>query len=273
MTDLRVLELPTPSTALPTGPEAALGSFFISGTVLRPYRLGQRVTSEDLSEEVDDGTVVGRKFGGGGIRKSTGGKGGGGTGPGSGFRGSISLADLVEAGVLVAGRGKITCTYKGQTVSATLTDDGCIEYQGKRYQSATAFSISFKRTITPSKQGDDGWKSVLYDGKPLEHYRKIVQDQKKATAEASGAATPTGTAGDGFEGLAIEGGPSSGAGGGPTDMAIDEEGQGVGAADLGAQGGVVQPGGRGSVGKGGRGGTPGRRGRGRGRGRGRNTPS
>ena len=216
---MRALELPAPSTALPTGPDAAPGSFFISGTIHRPYRLGQQVTSEDLSEEVDDGSVVGRKFGGGGLRKSTGGKGPG-AGPGSGSRGSVSLADLVDAGVLIAGRGKITCAYKGQTVAATLTEDGCIEYQGKKYQSATAFSIFFKRTITPSKQGDDGWKSVLYDGKPLEHYRKILQEQKKARGETSGAATPIGSGGI-DDGYAHEGRPSS-APGDVTAMVINE---------------------------------------------------
>ena len=25
---------------------------------------------------------------------------------------------------------------------------------------------------TPNKQGDDGWKSTLYDGQPLENYRR-----------------------------------------------------------------------------------------------------
>jgi len=69
-------------------------------------------------------------------------------------------------------------------------EDGTIEYQGKRYNSATAFSIHYKRQITPSKQGDDGWKSVAYDGRPLEHYRKIYLQQlsnsMRAQAVASG---------------------------------------------------------------------------------------
>lgn len=43
---------------------------------------------------------------------------------------------------------------------------------GKKFQSATSFSIHCKRMQTPNKQGDDGWKSVLYEGQPLEVYRK-----------------------------------------------------------------------------------------------------
>ncbi|KAG7674157.1 hypothetical protein KSW81_005993 [Nannochloris sp. 'desiccata'] len=194
---MSVLDLPPPTATLPVGHESVAGSssFFISGTIHRPYRLGQKITADDLAEEMEETpTTIGRKFGGGGgIRKSTGGSG---SGPGSGFRGSVSLVDLVESGVLVAGRGKITCSYKGQTVAATLTEDGSIEYQGRKYQSATAFSIFFKRTITPSKQGDDGWKSVFYDGRPLEHYRKILQEQKKARGELT-KATPGGNGGDG----------------------------------------------------------------------------
>ena len=142
---MSVLDLPSPSTTLPVGHESVDGSsFFISGTIHRPYRLGQKITPDDLSEEMEDApTTIGRKFGGGaGGRKALAGASGG---PGSGFRGSVSLADLVESGVLVAGRGKITCSYKGQTVAATLTDDGSIEYQGRKYQSATAFSIFIYR--------------------------------------------------------------------------------------------------------------------------------
>lgn len=43
---------------------------------------------------------------------------------------------------------------------------------GKKFGSATAFSIHCKRMQTPNKQGDDGWKSTLYDGQPLENYRR-----------------------------------------------------------------------------------------------------
>ena len=35
---------------------------------------------------------------------------------------------------------------------------------GAKYSTATAFSIHCKRLQTPNKQGDDGWKSVMYAG-------------------------------------------------------------------------------------------------------------
>lgn len=35
---------------------------------------------------------------------------------------------------------------------------------------------------TPNKQGDDGWKSVLYEGQPLEMYRKRLAATKQLTA-------------------------------------------------------------------------------------------
>jgi hypothetical protein len=33
---------------------------------------------------------------------------------------------------------------------------------------------------TPNKQGDDGWKSVLYEGQPLDMYRKRFVSAKPA---------------------------------------------------------------------------------------------
>ena len=42
---------------------------------------------------------------------------------------------------------------------------------GKRFGSATSFSIHCKRQQTPNKAGDDGWRSVLYEGQPLDIYR------------------------------------------------------------------------------------------------------
>lgn len=109
------------------------------------------------------------------------------------------------------GRNKISVAYKGINYLANLGKDGVIMYQGeaiavfdllpasgkpqisvcqgllplqgcnspailidagKKFGSATAFSIHCKRMQTPNKQGDDGWKSTLYDGQSLESYRR-----------------------------------------------------------------------------------------------------
>ena len=127
---------------------------------------------------------------------------------------STSLADLVVHAILVPGRDKLTCTYKGTMYVASLCEDGSIDFEGepaawpsalsadrrrhfvgshrarlhtaqpstwrptgcagRRYHSPTAWSIYVKRLITPDKQGDDGWKSVLYDGRALEHFRRAL---------------------------------------------------------------------------------------------------
>lgn len=142
-----------PSATLPASIDD-VKDLFLSATAHKNYTLGQRVTLKDVIDQEDD--TVGRKR----------------TGSHS-IRGAASLTDLINSGLLTPGENRVHISYKGHNVSATLTADGGIEYQGKRYQSATAFSIFFKRTITPSKLGDDGWKSVLYEGKPLEHYRYV----------------------------------------------------------------------------------------------------
>jgi hypothetical protein len=166
--------------SLPDSVDAA--PFIMSGTVHRAWKLGQRVLPEDLAADgaLDDGPrTIGRKAALGGPRKP-------GSGGGSGSRSSASLSDLVASGIMVPGKGKITVTYKGTTVTANLSEDGTIEHQGRKYNSATAFSINMKRSITPSKQGDDGWKSVFYEGRPLEHYRKVYQQQFKSCGGGGG---------------------------------------------------------------------------------------
>lgn len=92
-------------------------------------------------------------------------------------RASVTLKDLVDLSVILPGRNKISVSYKGVNYVASLGKDGIIVYQGKKFGSATAFSIHCKRMQTPNKQGDDGWKSTMYEGQPLENYRrKYFQD-------------------------------------------------------------------------------------------------
>ena len=49
---------------------------------------------------------------------------------GSGSGGGIGLADLVAAGYLKPGRNKVAVAYKGERVTATLTKEGIIIWQG-----------------------------------------------------------------------------------------------------------------------------------------------
>lgn len=126
-------------------------------------------------------------------------------------RGTITLRDLVDGGILSPGRSNMSVTYKGITYTAGLQRDGLIQWQGgplhfavlaflrkspypghhcladKKFNSATAFSIHVKRLQTPNKQGDDGWKSVLYEGTQLDNFRRKYQAAAKpATAPEVG---------------------------------------------------------------------------------------
>lgn len=47
-----------------------------------------------------------------------------------GSGGGVSLADLLAAGILKPGRNKVAVSYKGEKVTATLTKDGTIIWQG-----------------------------------------------------------------------------------------------------------------------------------------------
>ena len=53
----------------------------------------------------------------------------------------------------------------------------------------TSFSIHCKRMQTPNKQGDDGWKSVLYEGQPLELYRRRYSSKPRAQQPRRGSAS------------------------------------------------------------------------------------
>ncbi|KAL3138449.1 hypothetical protein ABBQ32_006240 [Trebouxia sp. C0010 RCD-2024] len=99
-------------------------------------------------------------------------------------RASVTLKELVDFGVILPGRNKISVQYKGINYLANLGKDGVIMYQGKKFGSATAFSIYCKRMQTPNKQGDDGWKSTLYDGQPLENYRRKYFQESGLDGEA-----------------------------------------------------------------------------------------
>eukprot|EP00803_Ostreobium_quekettii_P001865 evm.model.scf_333.3 EVM.evm.TU.scf_333.3 scf_333:44572-47481(-) len=103
-------------------------------------------------------------------------------------RGPLQLKDLIESRVLTPGRNKVTVQYKGMVYTASLGKDGAILFEGRKFQAASAFSVHVKRLLTPNKQGDDGWKSVHIDGRPLEDWREDYF-QKHKLAEQGGEKT------------------------------------------------------------------------------------
>lgn len=49
----------------------------------------------------------------------------------------------------------------------------CMQHHGDlmTFESPSAFSIFFKRLVNPSRKADDGWKTVRFKGKFLDHYK------------------------------------------------------------------------------------------------------
>jgi len=89
--------------------------------------------------------------------------------------GAISIKVLLEEGILMPGTGVLSMDYKGDSHTADLLPDGriSVDVAGKTmvFESPSAFSIYLKRLVNPTRKADDGWKSVKYEGKLLEHYK------------------------------------------------------------------------------------------------------
>eukprot|EP00884_Botryococcus_braunii_P019406 jgi/Botrbrau1/6149/Bobra.331_2s0039.1 len=101
--------------------------------------------------------------------------------------GGISLRVLIEEGELRPGNGVLSVEYKGFLTHADLAEDGrivCV-LEGKEaqvFESPSAFSIFVKRLVNPSRKADDGWKTVKYDGKFLEHYKMLLLKRRSNDA-------------------------------------------------------------------------------------------
>jgi len=57
-----------------------------------------------------------------------------------------------------------------------------VQGQSLAFESPSAFSIYLKRLINPARKADDGWKTVKYDGKFLEHYKVELARRRFAGA-------------------------------------------------------------------------------------------
>jgi hypothetical protein len=77
-------------------------------------------------------------------------------------RSTVSLKMLVDDGKCNPGHDALWITYQNQTWSGELSADGIITFQGKTFNSPSAWAIYVKRLANPGKKADDGWKSVRY---------------------------------------------------------------------------------------------------------------
>lgn len=101
---------------------------------------------------------------------------------GGGRSGLITLKLLIDEGFIKPGEDVLSVEYKGMSHTGTLLADGRIHtvINGKSltFDSPSAFSIYLKRLVNPSRKADDGWKTVKYDGKLLEHFKGELARQK-----------------------------------------------------------------------------------------------
>lgn len=68
----------------------------------------------------------------------------------------VSLMQLIEAGVLKAGR-KITCSYKGNDYSGSIMKDGKVKVEGEVYDSLSTAGRAVMRSAGNEKPAVNGW--------------------------------------------------------------------------------------------------------------------
>ena len=118
---------------------------------------------------------------------------------------AMTLAHLIDYGVVVPGEDALATSYCDVTTTAHLEADGTIVWRRERYQSVSAFSLAFKRSVKPDRKADDGWKCVRYvgggasDGNDASASKRVA-DASSGPAAADSAA-PRGLAGPTLEAL------------------------------------------------------------------------
>ncbi|CAH2002677.1 unnamed protein product [Acanthoscelides obtectus] len=98
---------------------------------------------------------------------------------------SITLQNLLSAGILEPGPGAMTIEYLGQKFVGDLLEDGKIRSQETDivFASPSAWAIACKRFINPDKKSGCGWASVKYKGKKLDAYKNVWYKKKKEEEE------------------------------------------------------------------------------------------
>jgi hypothetical protein len=100
-------------------------------------------------------------------------------------RQGVSLKRLVDEGLLAPGKGVFRCEYKGMVSLGDLAEDGQILWEGLSFESPSAWSIYLKRLVTPNRKADDGWKTIKYEGKFLEHFKQALAEKLLRSSDIS----------------------------------------------------------------------------------------
>ncbi|KAI8471503.1 MAG: hypothetical protein J3K34DRAFT_230637 [Monoraphidium minutum] len=165
-------------------------SLLVSGTSAALLKLGDQVESAPNLA----GDNARRRFGRGGdalqqLGDGDGSGGGAAAGGKSKIGSNITIKDLIDNGLIAPGPGAVTVTYKNRVTAGDLAEDGGIDFGGQRFATASAFSVHVKRLQTPSKAGDDGWRSVhgAAGGASLHDLRARLLQALGQQAAAAGA--------------------------------------------------------------------------------------
>ncbi|KAK2186861.1 hypothetical protein NP493_186g02012 [Ridgeia piscesae] len=87
----------------------------------------------------------------------------------------ITLAMLMNEGIIEPGDGVMSIEYLGQRFTADLLSDGRIKWleRNKMFNSPSAWAIHCKKMVNPLKKSGCGWASVRYKGRKLDSYKSI----------------------------------------------------------------------------------------------------
>jgi hypothetical protein len=84
-----------------------------------------------------------------------------------------SLAALLEKGLLQPGENALCMVYQGQVFRSALRQDGSIEWEGRTYETPSAWSLAAKKTVAPGRVTDDGWATVRAGDETGPYLREI----------------------------------------------------------------------------------------------------
>ncbi|CAD7695752.1 unnamed protein product [Ostreobium quekettii] len=104
--------------------------------------------------------------------------------------GGVTLKLLIDEGLLQPGPAVLNLEYRGLQETGDLLTDGRIQWKDRVFDSPSAFSIFVKRMVNPSRKADDGWKTVKYCGKYLDHYKLELARQRFGPAVVADALGP-----------------------------------------------------------------------------------
>jgi len=98
------------------------------------------------------------------------------------MKGRPSFAELVSSGIMRPGVHKFSVGHTD--VTATVGEDGAINYDGCRYRAVSKFALTVLRTRNPARQSCDGWKEVSWNGEKLDKLRVLCLRRQNSSVGA-----------------------------------------------------------------------------------------